>query len=334
MRNDREAEGVTRGVTAEEVTLDQIIGLTRQQIQERALRLLDRVRKCSVREEDLVELKSAWPTPPAKVARRLAAMANASRGVPFFWLIGIDESGVTQPIENQLDEWWPSVSSRFEEVAPRLTTISTEGIYALYFEPVDTPYLVRNPGFGVGGDIAEFDIPWREATTTRSATRAQLLRILVPKSAQPLIEIRDARVSVGPSTLSPDSLTLGAYARLYLIPASRERVVMPLHLMQVRLWIAEQEIQTKLSARYTGTSDQGSLVIQTDRELILDGPGEAEINFSVQTAQFDFRSVPSLRMDLVLVSASAEPHEAVISAELAEAATSDAGKAWELRPAG
>ena len=56
-----------------------------------ALRILERVEKHQPIEDTWVELKAEWPVETAKTARQLAGHANAARGEPVLWLIGVDE---------------------------------------------------------------------------------------------------------------------------------------------------------------------------------------------------------------------------------------------------
>jgi len=55
-----------------------------------AFRVLEQAEKRMPAEDSTVEVKSEWPD-PTKTARRLAGHANASRGEPILWLIGVDE---------------------------------------------------------------------------------------------------------------------------------------------------------------------------------------------------------------------------------------------------
>ena len=82
--------------------------MNKRQIEAWALRIIDGVKGGSREEDSLVELKRVLPD-PVKAARRIAGHANASRGEPILWLIGIDEEkgivGINQ--EKDLADWWP-----------------------------------------------------------------------------------------------------------------------------------------------------------------------------------------------------------------------------------
>lgn len=55
-----------------------------------ALSIIDRVKSKQPIEDSRVELKASWPD-PKKAARRLAGHANAARGEPILWLVGIND---------------------------------------------------------------------------------------------------------------------------------------------------------------------------------------------------------------------------------------------------
>lgn len=134
-------------------------------------------------EDSMVELKSSWPE-ARKAADRLAAHANAARGAPILWLIGVDEKNrkLTNADPVELANWYKSVESFFDGFAPRLpldanVRIDGNTVVALYFETQQgAPFVVE----GTKGSYPEFVVPWREGTALRAARRADLLRILVP----------------------------------------------------------------------------------------------------------------------------------------------------------
>jgi hypothetical protein len=160
------------------------------EIESWALDIVDRVRKQQPIEDDRVELKAEWPE-ATKAARRLAGHANAARGAPILWVVGVDEAAGAVPGINFSDvaAWYSAVSSQFDELAPQPVTLNVpaEGVTvaALYFETDRAPFVVKNP---TGGTIQR-EVPWREATGIKSATRSQLLRMLVPQYHVPDAEV-------------------------------------------------------------------------------------------------------------------------------------------------
>jgi hypothetical protein len=134
-------------------------------------------------EDSRIELKSSWPE-PRKAADRMAGQANAARGVPILWLIGVDEKNqrLTNVDPLELSSWYKSVERFFDGFAPRLAVdvnvrIGSDTVVALYFETEQgAPYVVEF----TKGSYPEFVVPWREGTGLRAARRDDLLRILVP----------------------------------------------------------------------------------------------------------------------------------------------------------
>lgn len=134
-------------------------------------------------EDSKIELKSTWPE-PAKAAHNLAAHANAARGMPIVWLIGVDEKvqRLTNANRVELANWSKSVERFFDGDAPRMVLDANvrsggDTVVALYFETHQgAPFVVKNST----GGYPEFVVPWREGTRKRAARRNDLLRILVP----------------------------------------------------------------------------------------------------------------------------------------------------------
>src|SRR6266540_4555312 len=84
-----------------------------------ALRAIERVEQRQPNEDSRVELKAEWPDDPERAARRIAGHANALRGEPILWVIGVDEQqGVKGASQNNLANWWPQVKAQFDGFAP------------------------------------------------------------------------------------------------------------------------------------------------------------------------------------------------------------------------
>jgi hypothetical protein len=174
--------------------------VTMQEIEAWALRVVDAVRRGDRVEDSAVELKSDWP-PPEKAARLIAAHANAARGNPILWVIGLHErKGVSARSPIEPADWWAQVSSFFDEVPPKLTDVVVqvgggESVVAILFGTEQAPYVIaKKPD---GGAVVR-EVPWREGTSIRSARRSDLVRILVPLSAAPRIEFVNAKVEADP----------------------------------------------------------------------------------------------------------------------------------------
>src|SRR5262249_17835092 len=155
------------------------------QIESWALRVIERVEAKQPHEDSRVELKAEWPD-YQKAARQIAGHANAARGEPILWLIGVDKDrGVTGADYNELANWYPPVQSQFDALAPRLVDVNVpwkgKTVVALLFETDRFPFVVKNPVNGQPGcGPVSLEVPWRENTATRSATRSDLIRLISP----------------------------------------------------------------------------------------------------------------------------------------------------------
>ena len=84
------------------------------------------------------------------------------------------------------------MKSHFDGQAPSVqdlaVTVGDAVVVALVFGTDRAPFVVKNPG--------EFEVPWREATGTRSARRAELLTLLSPLQKLPSVEALSCRLVV------------------------------------------------------------------------------------------------------------------------------------------
>lgn len=270
------------------------------QIESWALRIIDCVKKSQPNEDFLVELKREW-IDSEKAARRIAGHANSARGENVLWLIGVDEvEGVIGASDNDLASWYPAVESYFNEIAPRMISLNIpiDGttVVALLFETDRAPYVIKNSAYGKKeGGSTELEVPWREGTRLRTARRSDLIRLIAPLELLPEIEIIDVSLTAmiggkSPSTGNPCPDELSLTAELYIVPKSRNRVVIPFHRCQVEFeilgipilkayWI---ELNPAMSNhRGFGKGKPGSLTIQsTSHEIIIDDPGKISLEAS------------------------------------------------------
>lgn len=267
-----------------------------RQIESWVLRVIDCVKNGYPNEDFLVELKRDWIS-EVKASRRIAGHANAARGENILWLIGVDEKeGVIGADAANIASWYPTVESYFNELPPRMTSLNIpiDGkiIVALLFETNRAPYVVKNPAYGQQkGNSAEFEVPWREGTRIRTARRCDLIRLLAPLESLPEIEILDIYLTAtiaGTDSVGnyyPDQLKLSS--QLYIVPKSKERVVIPFHRCRVEFEVTGIPMinpsRISLNPAY-GTSHifadgkPGSLTIEsTAHEIIIDGPGKVAL---------------------------------------------------------
>lgn len=198
------------------------------EIENWALSIIDRLLQRQPIEDSRVELKSEWPEDTKKAARQIAGHANAARGEPILWLIGVDEKAGTIPgIEfTEFSSWYSTVRSAFDELAPEPISLNVPfngvTIAALYFETDRAPFVVKNQE---GGTIQR-EVPWREATGVKSATRSQLLRLLSPLQRLPSLEVIGGTLDANPDG---EYLRWGVYLALFLTQPSGQQTVIPRH---------------------------------------------------------------------------------------------------------
>jgi len=196
------------------------------------LSIIERAQSGQPIEDFRVEMKEEW-IDPVRAARRIAAHANAARGIPVLWLIGVGERGeVKGAAYSELSRWHSEMESKFDDLAPKLLTdlnIAVQGktVVALLFETERAPYVVKNPD---GGTVT-LEVPWREATGVRSAKRVDLLRILSRHQLEPVTEVVNCRFEIPKHSVKKSLLTLrtGLTLDIYLIPRGDEPLVIPFH---------------------------------------------------------------------------------------------------------
>jgi len=276
------------------------------QIEAWTLRVIERAAHNQLIEDARVELKAEWPNDAGKAARQIAGHANAARGEPILWLIGVDEKrGVVGADNEEIADWLAKVKSYFDGVAPHVTNLSvpSEGktVVALLFETDRGPFVVRNSAFGQqNGGPVQWEVPWRENNSIRTATRADLIKLLVSIQKAPRFEVIDGSLSVVP-TSKKDNLVLRwhLYLKLYVIPTSKVQLVIPFHHCEALLTSADHSrhisfdrfILEPLSrtmiipGESLGTSSEvDSLTIQgTSTEVLIRGPGMIELRAEAQT---------------------------------------------------
>ncbi|MBL1077212.1 hypothetical protein JK358_22695 [Nocardia sp. 2] len=187
-------------------------------------------------EDDYVEAKSQWPKP--EKARQLAAMANAAGGQPILWLIGLSEDRhLVVPLDStDPATWWAQVRSRFaHDVCPDLSVLNVPTdhgrVVCLQFETDRAPYLVKTPG-----GTATSEVPWRSGTSTRTATRNELLSLLKSATSVPELELLDGGANLqrrvhprGPDELPDVEFTLRFAMHVYIDSEPGRQLLLPRH---------------------------------------------------------------------------------------------------------
>ena len=168
--------------------------MRRQQLELIVIKAVERVLSGRSNEDSRIEFKATWPD--ISKVRQLAGHANSARSEEIIWIIGVDEKAgkLTNPESQDAAQWWAQMSKRFDErIAPELMDLvvpvgNSGAVTALLFQTDRSPYVITVPSVGA----VEREVPMRDGTRTRSATRYELLRLLTPAANLPTFAVLDA----------------------------------------------------------------------------------------------------------------------------------------------
>lgn len=252
-----------------------------------ALSIIERVESKQPVEDSRVELKSEWPKDHNKAARQIAGHANAARGEPVLWLLGVDEKrGVTGANYQEISNWKQSIEAKFDGLPPPSTHLNIpylgKTVVAILWETERRPFLVKNPK---GGPVS-LEVPWRDAGSTRTARRIDLLKVLSPISKRPSLEVLEGWLNISTEEYRNGILLCrgGLNLVIYIVPGGDHRVVIPYHKCKARLRFTESDLYFDFTCIWCEASTFGTLlagikpsstITCTNSELIIDGPGMA-----------------------------------------------------------
>jgi hypothetical protein len=258
-----------------------------------AIQVLDRVTSGAPIEDARVELKSELIEAP-KAARRIAGHANAAHGDPILWLIGVDEQhGVVGVGQVDTASWLTSVYAEFQGTTPPVIDLAVsyanQTVLALRFDTHLTPFLVRNPRHGkFQGENIAYEVPWREGTMIRTARREELLRMLLPKTRSPEVEVLSAKLYAAEGN-SQGGTQLWFIAMIYIAPLTQERIVFPHHKAFVEAYMPPEIQGFRIPLWRLAPSNRSGLdtkehseIKAGSNELIVEGPGMVNLRGSVQ----------------------------------------------------
>lgn len=259
-----------------------------------ALQIVQRVKSGQRVEDSRVELKAGWPD-CEKAARRIAGHANASFGSDVLWIVGLDEvNGVVGAGVDELADWWSKVRSFFDGVSPSLAdlvlAVDGQTLACLLFETSRPPYVVKNLRYGTpGGGSVEWEVPWREGTSLRTATRNDLVRLLVPTVTRPELEVLGGYGGIREDVDFPRDVVKGVVlsftVNVYVSPRSDQTAVIPFHRCQLIVTGASNSLdcfdvslRRPFSIGGSGSRVESVTMDCTAYELIAHGPGRCSIN--------------------------------------------------------
>jgi hypothetical protein len=214
-------------------------------------------------EDDFVECKGRWPEKDK--ARQLAGFANRAAGEPVVLIVGFDDrsGAVVDPGPTDPADWWQGMVGQFDQtpldmLRHMLVHISpTEKVHAFAFGTDRVPYVVRN---GQGRDV-----PMRDGTSTRSAYRHELLRLLLPSISTPPATLLHAHANVEWRAAREASNEFGREQRaepeyayisgdfsVFVEFPSAGFATLPTHGMRARLFVADIELPLKVGVHGPG----------------------------------------------------------------------------------
>jgi hypothetical protein len=263
--------------------------MTPNEIERWALRVVEQLRSGQPNEDVRVELKAKWPADAYKAARQIAAHANPAGGEPILWVIGVDQKGIVVGVDhNELASWYKQVESQFDELAPGVTDVNVpiEGktIVALLFDTERRPFVTRSLNSG----SVTYEVPWRGATSTRSAKRAELMRLLDSVPRLPKWEaingtLNEERID-RPRVLGNKRRWM-LNLKLYVEPDGKARISVPFHRCAGMLTFAKLGSTPRLWNVRLVPYDQESVNLRGSKtDLVIDGPGMVTLEAEAESA--------------------------------------------------
>ncbi len=253
--------------------------MRRNEIEMAARRAVERLRQHGKLEDDRIEAKRIWIDAP-KAARIIAGHANQARGDWIMWLVGVDEkTGDIHPTTPpDLAEWWPTVKSSFASEPPAMMHLHIDdgqkAFTAVVFETHAAPYLTKNPK----GGVPETEVPWREGTSTRTATRANLMSLLA--GVEPTLSFETRSASVRRNAEHPGKVEWSAQLQLYVDFAGPGSTYLPFHRASITLFSELGEEIDLSPVRFHAANQPLGSVRQGGHEIEVSGPGVLQVSAS------------------------------------------------------
>jgi hypothetical protein len=255
-------------------------------------RILEIIQQGKKYEDSRVELKSEWPN-PRKAARQIAGHANFARGELILWLIGIDEkSGVVDFKDEEISQWIAKYKNEFEAVSPEIKDIivpyNSQKIVALLIKTDRFPYVVKNPLFGTAGQgPIQYEIPWRENASTRTAKREDVIRLISPIIRSPQIELMDSKLicerKIKSKEIDHTFFSWLLQIEIYIIPVTDVAIIIPFHKCSAIIRNASfdelifNEVALRPPASFAFHA-KGSIYIEDSQsEILIQGPGKVKV---------------------------------------------------------
>lgn len=258
-----------------------------------AIDILSRFRPGQPLEDSLVELKRELGQ-PVGIARHLAGHANAARGADILWLFGVDEKeGVVGVDQVDFASWAKQLESHFDGECPRPTEVRIGDergpVLAVAFDTSRPPYVVMNEAFGKQkGEKNQFEVPWRDRTFIRTASRREILSILSELDALPEIEVIAGNIR-GWSNVPGIPWYWHVDLDLFIVPHVGTEMVIPIHQCRMSFSIpgVVEDVQlAEVRFNSFGRDDLGqssTSFFSTPSELVAIRPGRTTLTGNLKS---------------------------------------------------
>lgn len=266
-------------------------------LETKVITAVDQIRAGQQVEHDFIECKRDWPQ--ESKARQLAASLNRAGGDPVIYIIGIDEktAEISDVIGTEVSDWWGQITPKFDQAPPEMVRhmsvpVGDEGehVVAVAFASDRAPYVVKT---GLGNPTLE--IPIREGTSTRTARRDELLRMLIPAVRLPQIVVLEADLyaafhpALPPLNAFPgrdELLTCSGQLKIYVEHNGSDIVTMPAHGMSGRITVVGEKFELDVvPPMETATAPSGLQTVSFQRPsdgVIISGPRSVSLGLTVR----------------------------------------------------
>jgi hypothetical protein len=271
--------------------------MNKNEIENWVLRIIEQVQAHQPNEDFRVELKTEW-IDPIKAARLIAGQANAAHGEPVLWVIGVNqELGLVGAQHMELASWYEKIKAQFDGLAPEMTDLNIpvgdRTVVALLFETDRVPFVIKNPIYGKRKGGIEYEIPWRENTATRTARRAQLLKLLSPLQKVPQLEILNGDLICSPlKDGSPLNLEWKLHLEIYISTNQPDtHIFIPYHRCKASFLVKDLFRTYPFETLILSTAKDSLTINATRTEIRIEGPGIAHLHGYARTADQEFNSL-------------------------------------------
>ncbi len=316
-----------------------------RQLEYRTLTLLDALAagRSLADADPQAALFRAWPGPPRRVARQLAAQANAARGRDVLWLVGVEPDGNVRGADpGRFDDWLAGLLPLFDGLAPRITAFHVptgprqgkllpKQVVALHVETDRAPFVIRG-----AERAASMEVPWLDAGGgIRSAGRLELVKLLSPLQDLPQLEILEAELTFyknpHPTYSSKATFRWTFDGSVYVMPRADDRVVIPLHRVRGGLATVKGDFSTQAS-EVNLTADKNSPAVRlTDTAVLIEGLGRVFVYCAGSTTQQEIPTQDDMTFTVDMGPASSD-RTATASTTMRPAQVAEGNQAgrWKL----